>query len=180
MSRTRLTRRERREARAARLEQWAASREQKAQDAHERARATLAAIPPGQPVLVGHHSQRRHERALERSDAAMRRAIEHTEKAARMREKAANIRAANDRAIYEDDPDKIERLRARVAELERELDAMKAANARYRKEHPELRQMMPYERDQQLPHPTWAVRNAAANLRRYRQRLAAAEQEAGR
>ncbi|GHE32183.1 hypothetical protein GCM10017673_38750 [Streptosporangium violaceochromogenes] len=48
-------------------------------DTHrETARAATAGIPLGQPILLGHHSQRRHEKALERSDSHTRKAIAET------------------------------------------------------------------------------------------------------
>lgn len=47
-----------------------------AQAAYERFRAELDVIPPGQPILVGHHSERRHRAALARADRAMARSVE--------------------------------------------------------------------------------------------------------
>lgn len=41
----------------------------------------LQVIPPGQPILVGHHSERGHRRLLEKSDNAMRKSVELDEKA---------------------------------------------------------------------------------------------------
>ncbi|HAS8195794.1 TPA: DUF3560 domain-containing protein [Vibrio vulnificus] len=35
---------------------------------------SISGIEPGQPILVGHHSERKHRKALERSDAAMEKA----------------------------------------------------------------------------------------------------------
>lgn len=57
-----------------------------AQHAEERAedhwkKADLSFIPMGQPILVGHHSQRRHERAIERSNAHSIKSIEESKKA---------------------------------------------------------------------------------------------------
>lgn len=82
----------------------------------------------GQPILVGHHSERRHRRTLERSDAAMRAGWDDSNKAADMTYTAGNIEDAADRAIYMDDPDAIERLTAKIAELEAKRDARKQAN----------------------------------------------------
>jgi hypothetical protein len=46
-------------------------------DGHWRGeRAILDGIPMGQPILVGHHSERRHRRDLERADSHMRRGLE--------------------------------------------------------------------------------------------------------
>lgn len=51
----------------ARAERLAAESERLYQSSHD----AVSGIPFGQPVLAGHHSQRRHERALERSRARM-------------------------------------------------------------------------------------------------------------
>lgn len=42
----------------------------------EKSSAATAGIPFGQPILVGHHSERRHRRAIERSQAAADRGLE--------------------------------------------------------------------------------------------------------
>lgn len=71
----------------------------------ERARAEAASrfaashaatdgIPMGQPILVGHHSQRRHERAIERAHAHMGRAVEAARDAERLRNRAARLERA--------------------------------------------------------------------------------------
>jgi hypothetical protein len=121
------TYRERRERRAERLRDWAEKRDAKASAARGTADSIMDAIPLGQPILVGHHSQRRHERAIVKLDNATRASAEHNAKASEFRRRADNIAAAADRAIYDDDPDAPERLRERIAELEAERDRIKAA-----------------------------------------------------
>lgn len=44
-------------------------------------KSDLSFIPMGQPILMGHHSQRRHERAIERSNAHTIKCIEEGKKA---------------------------------------------------------------------------------------------------
>jgi Domain of unknown function (DUF3560) len=124
-----MTYRERRERKAERLREWAESRDRKADAARGTADSIMGAIPPGQPILAGHHSQRRHERDLARLDGAIRATVEHASKADDMRRRADSIDAAAEHAIYSDDPDAAERLRERVAELERRREDMKARNA---------------------------------------------------
>lgn len=127
------TYRERRGRRAERLRGWADSRDTKASAARDTADAIMDAIPMGQPVLIGHHSQRRHERDLDRLDRAARASAEHGAKAAEFRQRADNIEAAADHAIYDDDPDAAQRLTDRIAELEAERARCKAYNASCRK-----------------------------------------------
>jgi DNA repair exonuclease SbcCD ATPase subunit len=182
------TTRERREARAERLRGWAGAREAKQGALNEAARADEAAtgIPFGQPILRGHHSQRRHERVIERLDRAMGAAVENGAKARSMNERADNIEAATANSIFTDDPDAKERLTEKIAKLEAQRDAMKARNAEYRKANrEELKGLTAYGRDQALPFPSWAVKNATANIGRLRKRLegldaARARQAAGR
>lgn len=122
------TYRERRAERAERLREWAAKRAARSSGQFKRAHELVSGIPLGQPILVGHHSERRHRRTLERSDSAMRQGWEDSNKAAEMASRAANIDDAADRAIYMDDPDAIERLTAKIAALEAKRDARKRAN----------------------------------------------------
>lgn len=131
----RRTYRERREARAARRREWAEGREAKAAEAFAAGdlREERSGIPFGQPILVGHHSQRRHERAIERAESAMRRGFEHEAMADRHERSAATIEHQLATSIYDDDPDAIERLEAKLAGLEGERDRVKAYNASCRR-----------------------------------------------
>lgn len=127
------TTRERREARAERLRGWADKREAKATAAHETASRLGDAIPFGQPILAGHHSQGRDTRYRARIAGQMDASIEHGRMAKSMDSKAANIEAATEASIFDDDPDAIEALEARIAGLEAERARIKAYNASCRK-----------------------------------------------
>ena len=63
------TYRERRQARADKLREWSASRAAKSDAAHDAATSISAGIPFGQPILVGHHSEGRHRRDIDRCTA---------------------------------------------------------------------------------------------------------------
>ncbi|KJZ17910.1 DUF3560 domain-containing protein [Loktanella sp. S4079] len=82
-------------------------------------------IPFGQPILVGHHSERRHRKAIERAHRAMDRCVSHSKRAEDLRTKAD---AVGQGGISSDDPEAIEKLKARVADLELSQENMKAAN----------------------------------------------------
>jgi hypothetical protein len=160
-------------ARADRLRDWADGRDAKARAAAQRAESAVAGIEPGQPILLGHHSQRRHERDVQRAHAAMGRLAEHTEKARGMRQRAQNIQAAADRAVYADDPDVAERLRARLAANEKRRDGMKECNAAFRRAHRDrLAAMSSIQRDMAMPHPRFELSNLGSLIRRDRARLA--------
>lgn len=117
---------------AARFEQCAENAQRRAASAFDRAdlREEKSGIPFGQPILVGHHSERRHRRAIERADNAMRKGIEETEKAAYYARRADN--AANNTAIMSDDPAADTKLLAKIAEAEQLQAAMKDCNAAIR------------------------------------------------
>lgn len=129
------TYRERREARIERLEGWAEGRAAKAEEAFRASdlREEVSGIPFGQPILAGHHSQRRHQRVVERAQAAANRGLEHADMAERHASRAANIQRQLDRSIYSDDHDAVERLAEKLAALEAERDRVKAYNASCRK-----------------------------------------------
>ncbi len=180
------TYRERREARAARLRQWAGSREAKAGQAASAVQTITDMIPLGQPILRGRHSQRRAERDQDRIERGTRRTVEHASKAREFSQRAANIEAAAEHAIYSDDPDAIEKLQSRITDLERDRDTIKAYNAACRKGTADPATLPdPLRRDlaaainawgdSQCPKggfPAYTLSNLSANIRRNKQRLA--------
>lgn len=174
-----MTYRERRAARAERLRDWAGKRDAKSAAAFSSAHTIADGIPMGQPILVGHHSERRARRDQDRIHAGMRAGIDHANKADDMRSRAANIEAAADHAIYSDDPDAVERLRERIAGMEAERETRKATNNAYRKEHrAKLATMTPYQRSQSVPWPSYSLDNLSGNIARLRGRVQALEHPA--
>lgn len=147
-------------------------------------------IPFGQPILVGHHSERRHRRDLERHDQRMRKAIE-LQKAA---DEAARRAATESNAISSDDPDAPDKLRERIAKLERNQEIMVAANKIYRArigDEEKVAKLISLglsekaARNGLLPDfagrigfPGYALTNNSGNLRRLKDRLAAIESNA--
>jgi hypothetical protein len=190
-----VTHRERRERRAARLREWAAKRAAESEAAFDRAHDAAGQIPLGQPILVGHHSERRHRRDLARIDGAMEAGVEHGRKSDEMSRRAGNIEAALEASIYDDDPDAVERLRERIAALEAERERIKAYNASCRCGQPDpsllderqretlesVRRVAPYAIGKGGSFPSYALSNLSGNLARNRQRLARllGEMEAG-
>jgi hypothetical protein len=167
-----MTYRERREARADRLRGWADKREAKSTAAYEQSRTLGDMIPFGQPILTGHHSQRSDENRRAKIHTTMSASVEHGRKARSMNSRADNIEAAAERAIYSDDPDAIEKLQARLVELEGEREKIKRDNATFRKEHKaQLKGMTHYQRDQVMPHRGYVLTNLSGNIARNRKRL---------
>lgn len=95
---------ERAEERAERMELHAENAERRAAVAFDRADLSegKSGIPFGQPILVGHHSERRHRRAIERADNAMRKSIEESDKAKYFAGRAASAAYTASRADLAD------------------------------------------------------------------------------
>jgi hypothetical protein len=184
------TYRERREARAERLREWADKRAEKAGAAAERASEMGAAIPFGQPILAGHHSQGRDERYRARIAGQMDKAVEHHRKAEEMAGRADSIESQLAGAIYSDDPDAVDQLRARLAVLEAERNRVKAYNASCRTGSPDVSVLDEAQRAQVArllvvaawqmkggAFPSYHLANLSGNIKRNRDRLAKLEAE---
>lgn len=127
-----MTRRERMEARLAKRETWAKKREQDAQAAHERALRLTDGIPFGQPILVGHHSEKRHRRTLQKADDAMRRGSEALALSRHHASKAAGIEDQLRTSIYSDDTDAVAQITARIELRQAEAARMARLNKWWR------------------------------------------------
>lgn len=164
-----MTYRERREARAVRLRGWAEKREAAAE-------ATLHSQPELRHdwafiTQPGHIPER--ARMIARDD----RAHESLKVADGMTNRAANIERQLDRAIYNDDPDAMERLTEKLATLTAERDAMKAANLAYRSDKVHRMELAAltssYQRDLAMPHQSFELSNIGATIRATAKRIEA-------
>ena len=97
-------RRERYEARAEKATSEAGNR-------FDTARRNVEHIPFGQPILVGHHSERRHRADLARHDRNMRAGIDAEAKAKHYAGKASSVGKGG---ISSDDPDAITKLKRKI------------------------------------------------------------------
>lgn len=120
-----------RQSRYERLLKAAERAEQESTAALETAHKMHEHIPFGQPILVGHHSEKRDRNYRDRIHNKHRRGFELAKKAEEYRSRAASIEANT--AIYSDDPEATEKLTDKVSELEAEQREMKRINAALRK-----------------------------------------------
>ncbi len=111
---------ERKEARIERFEGYSENAEARAHAASERAFSILSVIPPGQPILVGHHSERRHRRDLSRSDSAMRKSVEESKKSEYYDYKATSLSNQVSRAR-----ESLKYMENRFKEARKELNTLK-------------------------------------------------------
>lgn len=179
-----MNRRERMEARAARREQWAESAKAKAAQKFSAADAAVEGIPFGQPILVGHHSEKRHRRALERCDANMRAGFERVGMAHRHEQVAETLRGNLDRSIFSDDENAIADLEARITEREAERERIKAYNASYRKGKPDDTLLSEEQRARYAayyksgPFPAYVLSNLAGKIKADRDRITSLQRDA--
>ncbi|WP_228980183.1 DUF3560 domain-containing protein [Streptomyces sp. DH12] len=111
---------------------------------YKAAMGALDGIEPGQPILVGHHSERRHRRAIERSDNNMRKSIEEQNKATHYGYRAEAAEQYEDRRY---DPNRtrrrLEKLRADLRRVERQRE--RASNtSRYDRQIEDLKEQIAY------------------------------------
>ncbi len=103
-------------------------------------------IAPGQPILVGHHSEKRHRRLIKKAQDDIRESIEEDNKSNFYKERAEN--AENSKVIYSDDPQAIIKLKEKLERLENEKASIKARE-----------------------HSTWELTNIGATIRETKKRI---------
>ena len=74
---------------AERLQGYASNAKQKSDNYYKTSHDLVKDIPLGQPILVGHHSEKAHRNILEKSWNAMGKSVEESEKAESYNERAA-------------------------------------------------------------------------------------------
>ncbi len=112
--------------RVARYERLAQKFSQESESRYNLFHSLLSVIPMGQPILVGHHSEKGHRALLKKADNAMRTSVEADKKSAYYAERAEVVETNN--AISSDDPQAIEKLQAKLDALIKNQELMKACN----------------------------------------------------
>lgn len=74
--------------RAERRREWAQKAEERSSRYFDKSQSAVAGIVPGQPILVGHHSEKRHRAAIDKSWAALGHSVEEDRKAENHLDKA--------------------------------------------------------------------------------------------
>ena len=148
----------------------------------------LSQAMDGQPVLVGHHSEKRHRRDIDRMGTNLRKGCEAHRNAENLERRAASVGSGG---ISSDDPEAVAKLRAKLASMIGGRDRMKAINAAWRqhgKPRPDnaeawarIETTLGYNVDNvrldmardfmtRAPY-TYTITNAGADIRRIEQRI---------
>jgi DNA repair exonuclease SbcCD ATPase subunit len=128
-----MTRRERLERKVERRREWADKAETRSTELSKQSHDMMSVIPMGQPILVGHHSEKRDRNYRDRAWNKMGKAVEQGNLATHHTEKAAGLEAQLENSIFSDDSDAVEAIEKRIAEREAERERMKLVNKLYRK-----------------------------------------------
>lgn len=128
-----MTRRERLERKIEKRKEWAEKARKRSAGRFGSAKALADQIPFGQPILVGHHSERRARRDAERIRGNMDKGCEEQRKAEHHESKASGLEDQLERTVFSDDEDAIEKLEARIAENEKVAETYVRINKAWRK-----------------------------------------------
>lgn len=119
------------EARADRFEERAGKAEERSNQAYNQSKQVSDMIPFGQPILIGHHSEKRARKDHERINSNMKKSIDESDKAKYYENKAENAR--NNHSISSDDDDAVIKLKAKIETAKDSQEKMKAINKAVKK-----------------------------------------------
>lgn len=109
-------------------------------------------MTPGQPILIGHHSEKKHRRLIKKVQDDIRKSIEEDEKSKFYENRVRTIEKA--KVIYSDDPQAIEKLKEKLLRLENQRASIKARE-----------------------HSTWELTNIGASIRETKRRIERLERQ---
>jgi hypothetical protein len=174
---------ERKERKINAYEERAAKAHKLAEEKMNQSSAEASAVPFGQPIMVGHHSEGKHRALIKRVQNLHRKSIEEQEKSAYYQDKAET--ASSNRTISGDNPEAVKLYREKLEKLEAAQERMKTVNKAYKKGDAELKalgmdddQIARVRADIQKSHPwddkpfpTWALSNNSAEIRRIKEKI---------
>lgn len=174
---------ERQQAKKDRLEERASKIRKEAESTIGQAREMASYIPFGQPILVGHHSEKRDRNYRARIENKYRKGFGLLEYAQELEKRAENF---GSNGISSDDPEAISKLQSKLEDLETLQELMKDANAALRKNNDDALKELGFDEDgiARLRKPDFAGRvgyasykltNNNANIRRIKDRISELE-----
>jgi hypothetical protein len=181
---------ERKQNRIDYAQEQAAKNDQKADQLYNSAKQMAGCIPFGQPILVGHHSEKRDRNFRNKIHNKFGQSFEAQDKAKHYEQKAETIE--NSTAIFSDDPQAIEKLKGKLTSLQSAQAFMKAANKCIKKKDKEGFLKIPRATEKWwdkliTPDPMgrvgfagYALQNSNAEMARLKKRIAQLENLAAR
>lgn len=151
---------ERQEAKRERLRKAAAKRRAEATAKYDAGTKALEAIPFGQPILVGHHSEKGDRAYRDRAVARIEQSFELSTEAGKLEARADAI---GTRGISSDDPEALAKLQDKLLQLEEAHTHMIERNKEARAIGTET------------PYFAYQLTNSGANIRRIKMRIARLE-----
>lgn len=176
------------QARRERFKKLANKAEGASMTAYRRVKQIGDMIPFGQPILIGHHSERRHCGDIRRMDGLRSKCIEESQKAEHYKQKAVSVGTGG---ISSDDPAAVEKLRAELMKLEATQEHMKVCNKLVKKgDRAGLAVVLGCEAKAskmfigdcmgRVGFPSYMLTNNSANIRRIKERIEALEAKSKR
>ena len=147
---------EKKQAKIDRYEELAEKNRAAGESLLENTRKERGQIPFGQPILVGHHSEKRHRNHLDRLNNRDVKGFELLKKAEYYERRAENAEYSN--SISSDDPTAIQQLEEKLAKLETQREQIKSYNKEAKKNGKEKT-------------PPYVLQNLGANIRNVKQRI---------
>lgn len=177
---------EKKEQRLERYQELAAKNEQVSEQTYNRAKQMADAIPFGQPILVGHHSEKRDRNYRDKIHNTFGAAFAASDKAAYYKQKAETL--LNGTAVSSDDPNAVDKLEEKLEHLEATQELFKNINKVLRnKKHTDAekltnlldlgisgeqaRVVMIPDRLHGMGIPSYRITNNGANIRRIKERV---------
>ncbi len=172
---------QRKENRIANAENRALKNEAESQQLYLRSKEMASIIPMGQPILIGHHSERRDRNYRDKIHNTMGRSVAASNKAEYYADKAESIK--NNDAIFSDDPEALAKLEQKLAGLKENQEFMKTANKLIRNNDeaaflklkfatPKMWQELTKPKFGGLGFAGYSLTNNNANIKRIEQRIA--------
>lgn len=174
-----MTYEEKQERRREYLEAKADNLDREAESRFKRGSALLGAMN-GQPILIGHHSEKRHRSDIKKMDRDMQKGSEAHKEAKDLRRKAAAVGSGG---ISSDDENALDKVQSRIEKKERDRDQMKKVNTLYRKRDAAGLEALGLNIErldakiadayswEKAPFPKWQVSNLTASIRNDKKRL---------
>ena len=182
-----MTYEERQEAKRERYLGLAAKANAAGNAAFKRVKSISDHIPFGQPILVGHHSERRHRADIRRIENNMAVSVAASKKEEYYRQKAASVGCGG---ISSDDENAIEKLTEKLEDRQKRQEMMKKVNALIRKKDVAgLVALVGEKRAVELQQPdfcgrigfaSYSLQNNNAEINRLKKRIAQLTQAAER